>query len=73
MTALFQKILLFILLPFFTMVASGIIAIYKMPNGDLRSLFLHFAAGIVFSVVALEILLHVVKEQRLFQVILGFA
>lgn len=72
MTPLFQKIILFSLIPVFTMVVSGIIATYKKPNGNLRSLFLHFAAGIVFSVVAVEILPDVVKEHKPFQVVIGF-
>ena len=52
MSALFQKIILFSLIPVFTMIAGGIIAVYKKPNGNIRSLILHFAAGVVFSVVA---------------------
>jgi ZIP family zinc transporter len=72
MTPLFQKILLFSLIPVFTMVVSGIIAVYKKPNGNMRSLILHFAAGIVFSVVAVEILPDVVKEHKPFQVVIGF-
>lgn len=73
MSALFQKIILFSLIPVFTMLVGGIVAIYKKPNGSIRSLILHFAAGVVFSVVAVELLPDIVKEHKPLQVIIGFA
>ena len=73
MTALFQKIILFSLIPVFTMLIGGIVAIYKRPNGNVRSLILHFAAGVVFSVVAVELLPDIIKEHKPVQVIIGFA
>lgn len=72
MTPLFQKIVLFSLIPVFTMVMGGIIAIVRKPNGNIRSLILHFAAGVVFSVVAVEILPDVIKEHKPIQVVIGF-
>lgn len=60
-------------MPVFTMVIGGVVAIYKKPNGNIRSLILHFAAGVVFSVVAVELLPDVVKEHKPMQVIIGFA
>lgn len=73
MSALFQKIILFSLIPVFTMLVGGIAAIYKSPNGNIRSLILHFAAGVVFSVVAVELLPDIIKEHKPVQVIIGFA
>ena len=73
MTPLFQRIILFSLLPVATMVIGGIVAVYKKPNGNIRSLILHFAAGVVFSVVAVELLPDIVKEHKPLQVIVGFA
>lgn len=73
MSALFQKIILFSLIPVFTMLVGGIVAIYKRPNGNIRSLILHFAAGVVFSVVAVELLPDVIKEHKPVQVVIGFA
>lgn len=73
MSALFQKIISFSLLPVFTMLAGGIIAVYKKPDNNIRSLILHFAAGVVFSVVAVELLPDIVKEHKPLQVIIGFA
>lgn len=73
MSALFQKIILFSLIPVFTMLVGGIVAIYKRPNGNIRSLILHFAAGVVFSVVAVELLPDIIKEHKPVQVVIGFA
>lgn len=73
MTPLFQKILLFSLIPVITMIAGGVIALVKKPSGHLRSLILHFAAGVVFSVVAVELLPDIVKEHKPVQVVIGFA
>lgn len=73
MSPLFQKIVLFSLIPVITMITGGIIAIFKKPNGNIRSLILHFAAGVVFSVVAVELLPDIVKEHKPAQVIIGFA
>lgn len=72
MTPVFQKIVLFSLIPVFTMLAGSVIAIVKKPSGNLRSLILHFAGGVVFSVVAVELLPDVIKEHKLLQVIIGF-
>lgn len=46
---------------------------YVKPNGNIRSLILHFAAGVVFSVVAVELLPDIIKEHKPLQVIIGFA
>ena len=54
------------------MITGGIIAAYRKPGGSLRSFILHFAAGVVFSVVAVEILPDVVKNHQPLQVIIGF-
>ena len=72
MTSTFLKIVLFSLIPVFTMVMGGILAIYNKPNGNTRSLILHFAAGVVFSVVAVELLPDIIREHKPAQVIIGF-
>jgi len=73
MTPVLQQIILFSLLPVFTMILGGVIAIIKKPNGNVRSLILHFAAGVVFSVVAVEILPDVIKENSPIHVVIGFS
>ncbi|MEO7121286.1 MAG: hypothetical protein ABIY62_09315 [Ginsengibacter sp.] len=72
MSSLFQKILLFSLIPVFTMIAGGVIAIIKKPTGNMRSLILHFAAGVVFSVVGVEILPDLIKFHSPVHTIIGF-
>lgn len=66
-------IILFSLVPVATMLTGGIIAIVKKPDGNIRSLILHFAAGVVFSVVAVELLPDIVREHKPLQVIIGFS
>lgn len=72
MTSLFQKIILFSLIPVATIIAGGVVAVIRKPNGNIRSLILHFAAGVVFSVVAVELLPDIVKNHKPLQVIIGF-
>ena len=55
------------------MIAGGVIALVNKPNGNIRSLILHFAAGVVFSVVAVELMPDIIKEHSPLQVIIGFA
>jgi ZIP family zinc transporter len=72
MTPLFTKIILFALIPFGMMIIGGIIAVIKKPSGSLRSLILHFASGVVFSVLGVELLPDVMREHAPFQIIAGF-
>lgn len=72
MTPLFQKIILFSFLPVVTMIAGGVVAFIRKPSGNIRSLILHFAAGVVFSVVAVEILPDIVKTHSPLQLVIGF-
>lgn len=69
---LFQKILLFSAIPVVAMISGGIIAIIRKPGGNLRSLILHFAAGVVFSVVAVELLPDIVKTHAPIPLVIGF-
>lgn len=55
------------------MIAGGITAIIRQPNGNVRSLILHFAAGVVFSVVAVELIPDVVKTHAPLPLIIGFS
>lgn len=69
----FSKILMFSLIPVFTMITGGILAIVRKPDGNIRSLILHFAAGVVFSVVAVELLPDIVKTHAPLPLIIGFS
>lgn len=73
MTEIFEKILLLALIPVFTMVVGGFLALYFKINSSWRSAILHFAAGVVFSVVAVELLPDIVERHSPVQVIIGFS
>lgn len=68
-----SAIIVFSLIPVLTMFAGGVIAIFRPPNGYVKSLILHFAAGVVFSVVAVEILPDIIKQHAPMHVIAGFS
>lgn len=70
---LFEKIILFALIPVITMLIGGVIATFRKPSGNLRSLILHFAAGVVFSVVAVELLPDIIKTHKTLPLIAGFS
>lgn len=72
MKASVLQIILFSLIPVFTMVAGGVIALIKQPSKNIQSLILHFAAGVIFSVVAVEILPDIIKVHKPWDVIAGF-
>ena len=54
------------------MLASGSLALWRQPGENLRGIILHFAAGVVFSIVAVEILPDVIKKHLPLEVLLGF-
>ncbi len=68
-----SQVLLYALVPAAVMVAGAIIAIIRPPGAAIRSAILHFAAGVVFSVVAVELLPDIVARHRPLEVGLGFA
>lgn len=65
--------LAFSLLPVAAAIVGAVIAALKPPGTRLRSMIQHFAAGVVFSVVAVELLPDVVRKHRPLQVVIGFA
>lgn len=73
MAELLVTVLSYAALPVAAALAGAIVASFKPPDGKLRSMIQHFAAGVVFSVVAVELLPDVVKEHRPLPVVIGFA
>lgn len=51
---------------------GGTIAILKAPSTKIRSAILHFAAGVIFSVVAVELLPDIMKRHDIFEIGIGF-
>jgi ZIP family zinc transporter len=62
----------FSLLPALVMVIGAALAVWRAPGPKLRSAILHFAAGVIFSVVAVELLPDIVQHHAPYEVVLGF-
>lgn len=63
---------MFSLVPMAAAIVGGIIAVFRPPTPKVRSYIQHFAAGIVFSVVAVELLPDIVKRHLPWEVAIGF-
>lgn len=70
--AKFSSIYLYALIPVISILLGGITGIFKKPSGAFRSSVLHFAAGVVFSVVSVELLPDIIKNHRPIEVAIGF-
>ncbi|MCX6213587.1 transporter [Spirosoma sp.] len=73
MTPLFQQIITYALLPTLALTGGGLLALSVRFGMQARSAILHFAAGVVFSVVAVEILPDVVRLHDPWLTVLGFS
>ncbi|MFC6225846.1 ZIP family metal transporter [Hymenobacter artigasi] len=62
----------FSVLPAVVMIAGAALAVWRAPGPQLRSAILHFAAGVIFSVVAVELLPDIVQHHAPYEVALGF-
>ncbi|MDB5203295.1 MAG: transporter [Ferruginibacter sp.] len=70
---IFSKIYFYALIPVFTILAGGVAGMLKKPGPVFRSVVLHFAAGVVFSVVAVELLPDIISNHQPIEVALGFS
>lgn len=66
------QIVWYSLLPAAAMSGAGALATFRTPGPAWRSAILHFGAGVVFSVAAVELLPDVMREHRPLEVCLGF-
>ncbi len=66
------QLLGYALIPAITMTLAGIWAVWRAPNENWRSALMHFAAGVVFAVVAVEFLPDLVHEHSVLATIIGF-
>jgi ZIP family zinc transporter len=64
--------ILFTLIPVVLLTTGGFIALFRPPGATLKSFVLHFAAGVVFSVVAVELLPDMIKIHDAKSIIIGF-
>lgn len=63
----------FTLIPVLLWYIGGMIAYLKPPGAALKSVILHFAAGVVFSVVAVELLPDMIKIHDAKSIVIGFS
>ncbi len=73
MENIFIKIIVFSLIPASSVIIGFAIAAFYPPTSKVRSIILHFAAGIVFSVVAVELLPDIIEKTSVMQLGIGFS
>lgn len=66
------NIIIYALLPVSAIIVGGCVGVIKKPSGAFTSSVLHFAAGVVFSVVAVELLPDIIKQHKPLEVGIGF-
>lgn len=69
----FQRVLVFSLLPTVTLIVGGVAASFYKVGSNVRSAILHFASGVVFSVVVVELLPDVIRMHEPVQIVIGFS
>lgn len=62
----------YVSIPAASTAVGGLVGAFKPPGPKVRSAIQHFAAGVVFSVVAVELLPHIVREHKPSPVLIGF-
>lgn len=73
MSSALLSVLTYTALPMGTMIIGGVVAAFRPPGPRLRSYIQHFAAGVVFSVIAVELLPDVKRQYSPLALILGFS
>ncbi|GJM17299.1 MAG: membrane protein [Thermodesulfobacteriota bacterium] len=68
-----STVLTYVMIPVVVTIIGGIIAAYKSPGEKTRITVQHFAAGVVFAAVALELLPELVTNLKLLPLIIGFS
>ena len=68
-----QTVLTYTLIPVVVTIIGGIIAAYRSLGEKTRITVQHFAAGVVFAAVALELLPELVTNLQLLPLIIGFS
>lgn len=72
MSAPLSQIFSLTLIPVAATILGGVVASYRVPGEKLRSFVQHFAAGVVFAVVAGELLPEITKGHQPVGVVTGF-
>ncbi|NKN39876.1 transporter, partial [Agrobacterium sp. a22-2] len=67
-----QSLFSYMLFPLAVTILGGIIAAFRAPGPKLTSAIQHFAAGVVFAAIGLELLPDLVGEHAPLEVLVGF-
>lgn len=68
-----SEVYLYALIPVISILIGGITGLFTNPSRAFKSSVLHFAAGVVFSVVAVELLPDIIKNHKPIEVAIGFS
>ncbi len=68
----FLRLLIFAFAPAAALLLGSLLGIFRTPKAAWRSAILHFAAGVIFSVVAVELLPDVMRRHDPVQTCIGF-
>jgi ZIP family zinc transporter len=68
-----QSVFLYALIPFVTFILGGIVAKIRQPSNAWRSVIQHFTSGVVFAVVAVDLLPGISKSHEPHEVAIGFS
>lgn len=67
-----EAVLLYAIWPVLAAIVGAVFSAYRRPSPALRSSLQHFAAGVVFSVVGVELLPDIMRQHNPVAVIIGF-
>lgn len=73
MPDLLMKVTLYTLAPVAATIIGGTIAAFRTPGDKIRSAIQHFAAGVVFAALAVELLPDIVHQRAPVPAVIGFA
>lgn len=68
-----QSVFFYALIPFVTFILGGIVAKIRQPSNTWRSVIQHFTSGVVFAVVAVDLLPGISKSHEPYEVAIGFS
>lgn len=68
-----SEIYLYAVIPVISILIGGITGLLRSPSGAFKSSVLHFTAGVVFSVVSIELLPDIIKNHKPIEVAIGFS
>ena len=73
MPDLLQDVLTYTLFPMVATILGGVLAAWRPPGRQMQSMIQHFAAGVVFAAVAVEVLPEITAESEPLALSIGFA